>query len=62
MGNATTTDVKKLLELAERMGIPATEALHQVRELNAEPDVADTRVGAPPDPRRPASQATRRSQ
>jgi hypothetical protein len=55
MGNATTTDVKKLLELAERMGIPASEAMHQVRELSAEPEAADRYADAPSAPSRPAS-------
>jgi hypothetical protein len=41
MGNATTTDVKKLLELAERMGIPSNEAMQQVRELRTEPEPAE---------------------
>jgi len=54
MGNATTTDVKKLLELAERMGIPATEAMHQVRELSTEPEPSDKYADAPAGPRRPA--------
>ena len=36
MGNSTTADVKRLLELAERMGIPATEAMHQVREMSTD--------------------------
>jgi hypothetical protein len=55
MGNATTADVKKLLELAERMGIPASEAMNQVREMSTEPDPAPAPVGAPAGPRRPAS-------
>jgi hypothetical protein len=41
MGTSTTADVKKLLELAERMGIPATEAMNQVRELSTEPESTD---------------------
>jgi hypothetical protein len=53
MGNATTTDVKKLLELAERMGIPATEAMHQVRELSTEPEASDMYADVPAGPRRP---------
>ena len=60
MGNATTTDVKKLLELAERMGIPTSEAMHQVRELSTEPeasnkDTAARYADAHSGPRRPAS-------
>jgi hypothetical protein len=54
MGNATTTDVKKLLELAERMGIPASEAMHQVRELS-EPEGSDKTTEAPAGTRRPGS-------
>jgi hypothetical protein len=45
MGTSTTTDVKKLLELAERMGIPPSEAMNQVRELSGEPEPADKPVG-----------------
>ncbi len=55
MGTSTTADVKKLLALAERMGIPASEAMHQVREMSAEPEASDQHADAPPDPRRPAS-------
>jgi hypothetical protein len=55
MGNATTADVKKLLELAERMGIPANEAMHQVRELSGEPEASDKHAEAPAGTRRPAS-------
>ena len=55
MGNATTTDVKKLLELAERMGIPTTEAMNQVRELSAEPEASEKHADAIAGPRRPAS-------
>jgi hypothetical protein len=29
----SATDVKRLLRLAERMGLPANEAIHQVRDL-----------------------------
>jgi hypothetical protein len=55
MGNATTTDVRKLLELAERMGLPATEAMHQVRELSAEPEASDKDAEVRAGTRRPAS-------
>ena len=60
MGNATTADVKKLLELAERMGITASEAMHQVRELSADPeppnkDAEGMYADAPSGPRRPPS-------
>ena len=54
MGNATTSDVKKLLELAVRMGIPASDAMHQVRELSTEPEPSDKYADAPAGPRRPA--------
>jgi hypothetical protein len=60
MGTSTNSDVKKLLELAERMGIPATEAMHQVRELSTEgessgrPENTARPVGAERDSRRPA--------
>ena len=46
MAKASTTEVKKLLELAERMGLPAGEAINQVRELSAEPDPANRAVAA----------------
>ena len=39
MTNSATADVKRLLELAERMRLPASEAMHQVRELTPDADV-----------------------
>jgi hypothetical protein len=54
MGNATTADVKRLLELAVRMGIPATEAMHQVREMSTEADSSD-RPATPEPGSRPAT-------
>jgi len=41
MGTSTTADVKRLLDLAVRMGIPTSDALHQVRDMHSEPDPAD---------------------
>jgi hypothetical protein len=55
MGTSTTADVKKLLELAERLGIPATDAINQVRELRSEVETRDRAVSAPSGTRRPAS-------
>ena len=54
MGTSTSSDVKKLLELAERMGIPAAEAMNQVRELSTESDVSDRYGAAESGARRPA--------
>ena len=55
MSTSTSSDVKKLLELAERMGIPTAEAMNQVRELSAEPDVSDRYAASESRARRPAS-------
>jgi len=41
MPNTATADVERLLELAERMGLPAAEAIHQVRELRPDADVSE---------------------
>jgi hypothetical protein len=53
MGTSTTADVKKLLELAERMGIPPAEAMHQVREMSTDTEATDG--AAPSGARKPAS-------
>ena len=55
MGTSTTTDVKRLLDLAVRMGIPATDALHQVREMSPEPDPTDRVDAANPTNRAPSA-------
>ena len=41
MTNSATADVKRLLELAGRMGLPASEAIHQVQELTPDADPSD---------------------
>jgi len=41
MTNSATADVKRLLELAGRMGLPASEAIHQVQELTPDADPPD---------------------
>ena len=41
MANSATADIKRLLALAERMGLPASEAMHQVRELTPDADVSE---------------------
>ena len=47
MTNSATTDVKRLLRLAERMGLPPSEAIHQVQELAPDADsVADRPAAA----------------
>lgn len=53
MGTSTTADVKKLLALAERLGIPAAEAMNQVRELSTESESSDRYVGVASGTRRP---------
>jgi len=47
MANSATADVKRLLALAVRMGLPASEAIHQVQELTPDAD--------PPDRPRPGA-------
>jgi hypothetical protein len=56
MTNSATTDVKQLLRLAERMGLPPSEAIHQVRDLAPDAESSDrsTRTSAPSDRRPPA--------
>ncbi len=54
MGTSATADVKKLLELAERMGLPPSEAMHQVREMSAEIDAIDASLDPPGGVRKPA--------
>jgi hypothetical protein len=49
MTNSATTDVKRLLRLAERMGLPANEAIHQVRDLAPEAEPSNR----PPRPSKP---------
>ena len=51
MTNPATSDVKELLRLAERMGLPANEALNQVRDLNPDADAA----ARPPRPAPPSA-------
>jgi hypothetical protein len=41
MPTSATADVKRLLELAERMGLPASEAIHQVQELTPDADAPE---------------------
>jgi len=41
MPTSATADVKRLLELAERIGLPASEAMHQVRELTPDAEVSE---------------------
>ena len=53
MTNSATADVKRLLELAERMGLPASGAIHQVQELTPDTDASDRPHPAATD-RRPA--------
>jgi hypothetical protein len=53
MTNSATADVKRLLELAERMGLPAREAMHQVQELTPDTDTSDRPQSASTN-RRPA--------
>ena len=45
MAKASSIDVKRLLELAERMGLPASEAIHQVRELSSDSDPEPVVIG-----------------
>ena len=54
MTNSASPDVRRLLRLAERMGLPANEAIHQVRDLSPEIDTTD-RISREPatDDRRP---------
>lgn len=49
MTNSATADVKRLVQLAERMGLPAREAIQQVQDLA--PD-------AEPAPERPTDATT----
>jgi hypothetical protein len=53
MANSATADIKRLLALAERMGLPASEAIHQVQELTPDGDAPDRPRPGPID-RRPA--------
>ena len=53
MANSATADIKRLLALAERMGLPASEAIHQVQELTPDAD-APNRPRPGPIDRRPA--------
>jgi hypothetical protein len=46
MTNSATADVKRLLELAVRMGLPASEAMHQVQELTPDADASDRLIPA----------------
>jgi hypothetical protein len=41
MPTLAKADVKRLLELAVRMGLPASEAMHQVQELTPDADVSE---------------------
>ena len=45
----SATDVKRLLRLAERMGLPANEAIHQVRDLAPDAETPNR----PPRPSKP---------
>ena len=53
MPTSAKADVKRLLELAVRMGLPASEAIHQVQELTPDADVQQRPNPAAVD-RRPA--------
>jgi hypothetical protein len=53
MPTLAKADVKRLLELAVRMGLPASEAIHQVQELTPDADVPP-RPNPPAIDRRPA--------
>jgi hypothetical protein len=51
MTHPAAHDAKELLDLAERLGMPADEALRQVRQLVEEVEQAH-RAPAPPHPER----------
>jgi hypothetical protein len=49
----SATDVKRLLRLAERMGLPTNEAIHQVRDLTPDAEVPNR----PPRPSKPSDRS-----
>jgi hypothetical protein len=47
MTNSAMTDVKRLLRLAQRMGLPTREAINQVRDLTPDAEQAADRLTRP---------------